>query len=141
MATAKKTAASTKPAPIQRRPVARQLDTVPTYKVTEQSYINNMLVGPGTPHLTVQYWGVPGKALIPLNAAAKANKLAARDVRAEHKGDPEATREALHDLDNDMQGVTNRGEDYGDADLELTDADRAELGEGESAAEEEKKDA
>lgn len=46
----------------------------PLYRVTAKSYINGVICGPGTGVENVRYEGIPGKALEPLNEAAKAAK-------------------------------------------------------------------
>ena len=133
--------------PVARRPRATEArDTAPRYRVLTQSFIDNRLLEAGSETV---YWGVPGRFLQPLNAAAQANKNAAKEIRTdpgyENQSREEvqvARTEALRDLDNDLQGVTpEEGDvDYGDIDIDETDlrgglnndallpqADRAEL--------------
>lgn len=54
----------------------------PVYRVTEKSYIDGKIVGPGEKFETVQYDGVPGSKLLPLNAAAEKAKAAADEAKA-----------------------------------------------------------
>jgi len=59
----------------------------PLYRVTAKSYINGVICGPGTDVDTIRYDGIPGKALEPLNDAAKAAKdAAAKRKQAAAKG-------------------------------------------------------
>lgn len=122
MATAKTT--EKKPAPRARRPAPRGEEIAPQYEVTEQSFIDNKLLQPGQ-HVT--YYGVPGKALKPLNTAAKANKAAAQEARRDTAGDPEARTTALRYLDNDLQNITPRDEYDDEEEITLSDAERTEL--------------
>lgn len=120
----------TSAAPLRvRRPAPAHEPIAPLYKVLQQSFIDNVLVGPGTQHPTVTYYGVPGKDLQPLNAAAKANKNAASDIRRQYPGadNAEARAAALRELDNDLQRIdlTDEEADYEEA--PLTDAEREEL--------------
>jgi hypothetical protein len=116
--------------PRVRRPVARKADLEPRYQVLQVSYINGGLYGPNQPlGDEVVYYGVPGRYLKPLHAAAKANKAAAKDVRQENSDDPDVRATELRSLDNDLQGVKpkNPDDDFDDDEDELTDADRREL--------------
>lgn len=114
--------------PRVRRPAARRELLIPQYRVTQLSYIDNVLCGPGTKNEVVTYYGVPGQYLVPVNAAAKANKQAAVEVRNENKGDPTAIADALRSLDDDLQGVEKKDDEaalYEDS--PLSDAERAQL--------------
>ena len=54
----------------------------PEYRVTRLSFFNGRLCGPGTKFPTVRYEGVPGKALEPLNDAARKAKADAEKAKA-----------------------------------------------------------
>lgn len=124
MATAKKSERK-----VVRKPRQAAQDDAPRYLVLAQSYIDNRLLEAGS---EVVYYGVPGKALRPLNAAAVANKKAAVEVRDDDHDDSDARAAAMRELDNDLQGVQPKDEkdDFGDfdsIDVPLPDAERREL--------------
>lgn len=135
MATAKKAAAKSAArstsaslpgrAPIVRRPAPARESLAPQYEVLQESFIDNRIVREGE---KIEYYGVPGRWLKPLNAAAKANKAAAAEVRRDNRGQPEAAAEALRELDNELQGVET-GDDFEDGEdaEELSEAERAAL--------------
>jgi hypothetical protein len=54
----------------------------PLYRVTEKSYIDGKMVGPEEKTDIVQYDGVPGSKLLPLNAAAEKAKAEAEEANA-----------------------------------------------------------
>ncbi len=61
------------------------------YEVTERSYIDGKIVGPGElAGNKVQYDGIPGSKLIPLNAAAEKAKAAAIEANAKRDVAPTA---------------------------------------------------
>jgi hypothetical protein len=78
----------------------------PRYQVLEPSYINNVLYGPNeAAGDQVTYYGMPGKALRPINAEAKARKQQVRDIRTDPELDAEQKAEALKELSDEFNGV------------------------------------
>lgn len=75
------------------------------YRVTEKSYINGMIVGPseGPGKDVVQYDGVPGSKLIPMNPAAEKAKAEAEKAKAQRKlaGPVDPTEKAKLDSERD----------------------------------------
>lgn len=95
------------------------------YQVKVTSFINGQMLAPGS---EVEYDGLPGDNLIPINAKAKAAAKQHKELRtAKYEGDNDASKytakqEALREADNKLKGI---GEDE-DSDT-LPEADPALL--------------
>lgn len=93
------------------------------YQAKTTVYIDGRMVPPGE---TVEYDGLPGDNLIPLNAKAKAAAKKNKDLRkAQYEGDtPEeryaARQEALREADNELLGIgSDDDEPFPEPDPEL----------------------
>lgn len=103
----------------------------PRYRVLEKSVIDGVMAGPGEKNDEVEYWGLPGANLEPINEEAKKNAAAAEAIeKAFHKGvlDADKRREALTSLSNELNEVNPQFRRYrADYDEPLSDAERKVL--------------
>lgn len=92
----------------------------PQYLVLSDSYIDQRLLQAGD---TVVYYGLPGRALRPINAEAKARKKQVLDISKDRKLSPEDRQQRLTDLSNEWNGVV--AEDTADDEFEGFEAQLA----------------
>ncbi len=107
-----------------RRPAPANQVLEPQYKLAEPSYFGDGVKPAGS---IITYWGVPGKNLIPINALARANKVAVQDLRKEYAGDAAGFTAAVRELDNEQQQIGDYDELGEEGEYTLSDADRKEL--------------
>lgn len=103
----------------------------PRYKVLSASYIDGVLAGPNLPTTEVDYWGLPGSNLEPINAPAKKNAADAEAIeKAFHKGvlNADQRRAALASLSDELNEVNPTARrTRPDYDEPLSDAERKVL--------------
>jgi hypothetical protein len=88
----------------------------PLYLVLSDSYIDQRLVREGE---QVTYYGLPGRALRPLNDEAKARKSEVLAINRDESLSHEAKQEKLRLLSDEWNGVVS--EDAADEDFEVDD--------------------
>lgn len=103
----------------------------PRYTVLETSYIDGVLAGPTQAVKEVEYWGLPGANLEPINDAAKKNAADAEAIeKAYHKGvlTADQRRSALASLSDELNEVNpTLRRTRPDFDEPLSDAERKVL--------------
>lgn len=112
-----KNQAAKKPARTTRsiRQTAQHADG-PLYLVLADSYIDQSLRKAGA---TVVYFGLPGRALRPLNGEAKKRKQEVMDINKKFRSEPDKRQEALRELSDEWNGVERSDEDFDDIDPEF----------------------
>lgn len=103
----------------------------PRYKALVRSAIDGVMVGPGEKTEEVEYWGLPGSNLEPLNGPAKKNAADAEAIeKAFHKGvlNSDQRRAALSSLSDELNEVNPQTRRFrADYDEPLSDAERKVL--------------
>lgn len=81
---------------------AASQDAAPLYFLLADSYIDQVLQPAGK---TVPYYGLPGRALRPVNAEAKSRKAQVLKISQDRKLSPEERQDALRALSDEWNGV------------------------------------
>jgi hypothetical protein len=110
-------------------------DSNPRYLVLQESYIDNVL---RKANAEITYFGLPGRALRPINDEARSRKQQVLDIRRDSDLDDEAKNAKLKALSDEWNGVEQADidDDYeleGDYKKPLPDAERIELEKAASA--------
>lgn len=105
--------------------------SAPRYRVLVLSNIDGVMAGPGLQTTEVDYWGLPGSNLEPINAAAKKNASDAEAIeKAFHKGvlNADQRRAALSSLSDELNEVNPQARRFrADYDEPLSDVERKVL--------------
>lgn len=99
----------------------------PRYKALQESYVGGRLVAVGQ---EVDYQGLPGNALAPVNGAAESVVKQVNAIEKAHKQgklDGDQRRAALASLSDELNGVQPDGRERPDYDEPLSDAERKVL--------------